>query len=224
TFLDSDDLWFPWTLEIYQDVIHKYGQPSFLAGKAYQFLDQRELENTNCEGARVEWFVDYLASGDEWRWWGASSFVIGRDAFLAAGGFTEEWMNGEDADLALRLGVAPGFVQISEPVTFAYREHAASAIWDLNRTIAGAWSMIRAEQLGYYPGGRPRAAERCRILTRHLRPVTLDCLQQGLQGEAWMLYRATFAWNASLGRVKYLAAFPMRAAMPHWRGTCAQTV
>jgi hypothetical protein len=223
-FLDSDDLWFPWTLEIYQDVIHKYSQPSFLAGKPYQFSDQHEMENTNCETTRAERFVDYLASADEWRWWGASSFVIRRDAFLAAGGFTDEWMNGEDADLALRLGVAPGFVQINVPVTFAYREHAASAIGDLNRTIAGAWSMIRAEQLGYYPGGRARAAERCRILTRHLRPVTLHCLQQGLQGEAWMLYRATFAWNASLWRMKYLAAFPLLSAMSRWRATGELTV
>src|SRR5262249_35101713 len=98
--------------------------------------------------------------------------------------------------------------------TFAYREHSASAKKDLKRTVAGAWSMVRAEQGGCYPGGRERAAQRRRILTRHARPVTLSCLQQGMQWEAWTLYRATFAWNASLGRVKYLAAFPMRAAMP----------
>ena len=43
-FLDSDDLWFPWTLEVYQEVIQKYGQPSFVAGRPYQFSDQHELE------------------------------------------------------------------------------------------------------------------------------------------------------------------------------------
>jgi GT2 family glycosyltransferase len=220
-FLDSDDLWFPWTLEVYRYVIDEHGQPSFVVGRPYQFSHQHELDKAIYGTARAERFVDYLASSDQWRWWGVSSFIIRRDAFAAAGGFTEEWVNGEDADLALRLGVASGFVQITAPVTFAYREHAASALWDLKRTVAGACSMVRAEQVGCYSGGRARAAQRRRILTRHVRPVTLACLQQGLRREAWMLYRATFAWNASLRRAKYLAAFLALAATSR---LCAPTL
>src|ERR1035437_5938039 len=126
-FLDSDDLWFPWTLEVYQQVIKKHRGPSFIAGMPYHFSDARELKKAVCGTTRIKWFADYLASGDQWRWWGVSSFVIRRDAFLVVGGFTNVWVNSEDADLALRLGVAPGFVQVTSPVTFAYREHAASA-------------------------------------------------------------------------------------------------
>ena len=117
---------------------------------------------------------------------------------MAVGGFTDEHVNGEDADLALKLGVAPGFVQITNPVTFAYREHQVSEVKNLQRTLAGAWVKVRAEQSSAYPGGSARATERRRILTRHTRPVTLGCLQQGLYREAWALYRATFAWNAAL--------------------------
>src|SRR5262245_55735540 len=29
-FLDSDDLWFPWTLEIYRKVIQEHNYPSFI--------------------------------------------------------------------------------------------------------------------------------------------------------------------------------------------------
>jgi hypothetical protein len=165
----------------------------------------------------VEQFIDYLASGDKWRWWGASSFVIRRDAFAAVGGFTDTWVNGEDADLALRLGEAPGFVQITAPATFGYREHPASAAQDLGRTLAGALWKVRAEQAGHYPGGEARSAERQRILTRHTRPITLWCLRQGLQREAWRLYASTFAWNVSLGRFKYLAAFPFLAVTAEFR-------
>jgi GT2 family glycosyltransferase len=210
-FLDSDDLWFPWTLEVYLEVIQKHHGPSFIAGKPYLFSDEHELQKAVRDAARTERYVDYLASGDQWRWWGASSFVIRRDVFVAAGGFIDKRMNGEDGDLALRLGVAPGFVQITAPVTFAYRQHPGSAMKNLKQTCAGAWSMIRAEQAGHYPGGMARAAERRRILMRHTRPVTLECLRHGLQREAWMLYRKTFAWNASLGRLRYLAAFPLVA-------------
>jgi hypothetical protein len=69
-----------------------------------------------------------------------------------------------------------------------------------------------------------RARERRRILVRHTRPVTLTCLQQGLRREAWKLFGATFAWNASLGRVKYLAAFPLLAAISKLRAVGAPSI
>jgi hypothetical protein len=133
------------------------------------------------------------------------------------GGFTDEHVNGEDADLALRLGDAPGFVQIIAPETFAYREHTESAMKDIRRTLAGAWSKVHAEQKGLYPGGHARAAERHQILTRHIRPVTLGCLREGFRRDAWALYASTFAWNASAGRMKYLVAFPLFAIAEEFR-------
>jgi len=216
-FLDSDDLWFPWTLQVYHDVIRGHQEPSFIVGKPHVFSDKLELDKVASSAAQDEWFVDYLASGDQWRWWGASSFIVRRDAFEAVGGFTEEWVNAEDTDLTLRMGVAPGFVQITAPVTFAFREHAASVSKDHKRLLAGTWSRVRAERGGRYPGGKVRAKDRRRILTRHVRPVTLGCLRQGLRREAWSLYIATFVWNASLGRIKYLAGFPILAATEEFR-------
>jgi glycosyl transferase family 2 len=220
-FLDSDDLWFPWTLEIYRNVIDLHGGPSFIAGRPHRFSGHNELSMAIFGPVCSKFFADYLASGDKWRWYGASSFVIRRDTFAAVGGFTDAPVNAEDADLALQLGEAPGFVQITEPVTFAYREHPGSAISDFKRTFAGACSMVNAERAGSYPGGRVRASERRRILTRHTRPVVLDCLQHGLRREAWRLYCATFGWNAALGRKRYLAAFPVLAAVSGLRRSLA---
>jgi glycosyltransferase involved in cell wall biosynthesis len=145
-FLDSDDLWFPWTLQVYHDVIRRYQKPSFIVGKPQVFFDQIELDKVLFSTPKDDWFADYLASGDQWRWWGASSFIVRRDAFEAVGGFTEEWVNDEDTDLTLRMGVAPGFVQITEPVTFAFREHAASVSKDYARLLTGTWSRVRAER------------------------------------------------------------------------------
>jgi GT2 family glycosyltransferase len=216
-FLDSDDRWFPWTLKVYQNVICNYGEPSFVAGNPFIFSNEKELWKLVPTPSRTERFCDYLTSGDQWRWWGASSFVIRRDAFTVVGGFTDECVNGEDADLALRLGDARGFVQITAPETFAYREHTESATKDIKRTLAGAWSKVHAEREGRYPGGRARAAERRRILTRHIRPLTLGCLREGFRCDAWALYASTFAWNASAGRLKYLAAFPFFAIAEEFR-------
>jgi glycosyltransferase involved in cell wall biosynthesis len=210
-FLDSDDLWFPWTLETYQQLIMCNQRPAFLAGKPQRFRAEKELQASIGGEPRAVWFQNYLAAGDEWRWWGASSFVIRRDAFEAAGKFTNEWVNGEDADLALRLGISPGFVQVTNPPTFAYREHDSSAMKNLSKTLTGTWLAIHAEQAGEYPGGEERALERWRILARQARPVTFDCLRQGLLQEAGKLYWAMFRWHIALGRWKYLVGFPVKA-------------
>ena len=36
-FLDSDDLWFPWSLETYASAIRNSGEPAFIAGKPFRF-------------------------------------------------------------------------------------------------------------------------------------------------------------------------------------------
>jgi GT2 family glycosyltransferase len=217
-FLDSDDLWFPWSLQIYSDVIQKHHSPSFIAGKPLRFSAHLDLSRVEFGATRDEWFVDFLASGDEMRWWGASSFVVRLDTFNAVGGFTEEWVVDEDTDLTLRLGVAPGFVQITAPTTFGYREHPSNVSKDQRRVLTGTLLRIRAEQEGQYPGGKARATERRRILTRHVRPVTLACIKQARMRDAWILYRATFWWHVSLGRVKFLFVFPILAlaSCRHW--------
>jgi glycosyltransferase involved in cell wall biosynthesis len=213
-FLDSDDLWFPWTLEIYAGILGNERKPAFIAGKPFLFRDERELLQVSIEPVQIKEFPDYLASGDEWRWWGASSFVVQRDTFGSVGGFPSQWINGEDADLALRLGVAHGFIQINAPFTFGYREHPTSAMKDLDRTVAGASYKVLAEQAGGYPGGQAREHERRRILTRHIRPVALECLRRGMGSEAWKLYRATLRWHFQLRRWKFLVGFPLRACLP----------
>jgi len=212
-FLDSDDLWFAWTLETYAQVIQENNRPAFIAGKPFRFRGEKELEAVVHSERNSTSFWDYLASGKEWRWWGASSFVVRKVPFEFVGGFTDKWINGEDADLALRLGVARGFVQVTEPFTFGYREHELSAMKNLDRTVAGINHKILAEQTGEYPGGAGRARERWRILTRHIRPVALECLRRGMRREAWELYRASFQWHAQLGRWKYLAGFPLQALL-----------
>jgi GT2 family glycosyltransferase len=216
-FLDSDDAWFPWSLDVYREVIEQSGRPAFLAGRPHVFSYETDLVPVKLELPRTKRFQDYLASGDEWRWWGVSSFVIRKDAFLDAGGFVEDHVNSEDADLALKLGVAAGFVQITAPATFAYRVHAASVKDDLGRTLAGIRHALTSEKSERYPGGKARAKERREILTRHVRPVALECLRRGNQSEAWSFYCSTFTWHLSLGRLKYLFGFPFVALVEFGR-------
>jgi GT2 family glycosyltransferase len=218
-FLDSDDVWPSWTLETFVGLIYKHNSPAILAGRVVEFWEERELEGIRPEPVCADFYTDYFASFRAGYFVGAGMAVLRRDVLLACGGFIEERVNAEDHDLIFRLGTAPGFVQVLAPTTLGWRRHPASETAAYGRTFAGILRMIERERQAVYPGGASRMRERRGILTRHARPVTLSCLQQGMQREAWTLYRATFAWNASLGRVKYLTAFPMRAAMPRWRAT-----
>ena len=212
-FLDSDDLWLPWTAATYAAVIARHGRPAFVAGKPFVFATDADPLPTAPEPTAVNAFPDYYASGDQWRWWSASSFVMRRDVLTAAGGFTDDWVNAEDADAAMRVGTAAGFVQVTSPPTFAWRRHAGSAMSSQAKTLAGIRRLVAEESAGRFPGGPARARDRRRILGTYVRPLALDLLAAGDRPAAWDLYRRTFAWHLALRRWKFLAGFPARAAL-----------
>jgi hypothetical protein len=210
-FLDSDDLWFPWTLSSYSQTIIEHSFPDVVVGKPQLFQALADLSELEQAPLQSEVFPDYLAAGAEWRWWGASSFVVSAAALRDVEGFTNLWVNAEDADLMLRLGTRAGFVQIKAPCTFAYREHAGTAMSNLSRTFRGALNLIDSEKGRRYPGGAQRSRERWHILTRHLRPVSLDLLERREFRQAWTLYCASLRWQLACGRWRYLLGFPMRS-------------
>jgi glycosyltransferase involved in cell wall biosynthesis len=217
-FLDSDDLWFRWTLKTYAAIAEKAGSPAFISGNHIRFTQEDAIEDVSESPLEFNHFRDYLTSGDEWRWWGVSSFVIKTELVKSCGGFTEFNSNSEDADIALKLGEAPVFVQVTSPYTFASREHLNNVTKNFTKTLQGTWLNVNSERTSTYPGGPGRSYERWRILTRHVRPVTIECLKIGKKREAWRLYCATFRWHLALGRWKYLLGFPILSLAAFRRG------
>jgi cellulose synthase/poly-beta-1,6-N-acetylglucosamine synthase-like glycosyltransferase len=222
-FLDSDDIWFPWTLEIYARILRQTGNPTFLAGRPHRF--GTGAPSDAAEEGEAHWvsFADYLASSDQWCWYGVSSFVVSRTHFLKAGGFAPEFRVGEDADLSLRLGTEPGFVQVTAPATFGYREHTGNMSSEPQALLDAALKVTRAELAGVYPGGRRRRRERWRILTRQVRPAAIASLRVGTIGRGFNLYTKTFVWQLATGSWRFLLGFPLLAAFyavaPHSRKT-----
>lgn len=207
-FLDSDDVWFPWSLETYAKVISEQNSPAFVAGKHFPFGSTDDLQSVERSEVTVNTFKDYFESGDQWRWFGVSSFVVRRDAFLSAGGFMDGRVNCEDADLALRLGTAKGFVQIKAPHTFGYRQHDNNVTFDLARTYKGFLSILTRENGREFPGGDERAAERWRIISRHVRPHSIELARKG-DYRALLLFFKTLSWHLKARRIKYLASLPV---------------
>ncbi len=212
-FLDSDDLWFPWTLETFAQLICQHRSPAILSASLVEFSDEVTLAALKLPPVRAEYFPDYFATSHLHYFVGAGMAVLRRTEFLKTGGFTEKRINAEDHDLILRMGTAPGFVQILEPFTLAWRRHAGSATKNFRLSFEGNRYLVEQEERGAYPGGRARRRERIRIVSSHVRPISVECLRQKLRAEAWTLYRATVGWHVRLGRWKYLVGFPAMALL-----------
>jgi glycosyltransferase involved in cell wall biosynthesis len=212
-FLDSDDFWFPWTLSVFAKLIRENASPSILAAKTFEFWQDGKLPSLENESPKAEWFADYYASASKHYSVGVGMAVVRRDQFAKMGGFTQKRMNAEDHDLMMRMGTAPGFVQVRSPYTLTYRRHDASKTGDFLGTFAGVAYLLEQEERGAYPGGVARAGERREILTLHIRPVTSAALKNGFLGKAWKLYRKTIAWHLQQGRWRFLLGFPLMAAI-----------
>jgi len=213
-FLDSDDLWFPWTLASYARVISENREPAVIAGRIISFTEEAQLGSLSRAPLTIERFDDYYASSNHSRYCGSGQMCVRRDVLLASGGFSEKLVVAEDVDLMMRLGMAPGFVWVESPVMIGYRQHSESVTQkNIEKSYDGKCHLIHQERGGGYPGGEARRRERMRILAMHIRPTSLALLQPGYFGRAWDLYRQTLSWHFSLGRFKFLAAFPVAAAM-----------
>jgi glycosyltransferase involved in cell wall biosynthesis len=211
-FLDSDDLWFPWTLATYAEIIWREN-PALIAGRLAHFAGEGEFRRIGRGPLEYDGFADYLAAARRGLYCGSGQLAVRRELAAAVGGFCEERLNAEDHDFVLRLGTVPGFVNVRSPAMIGYRQHAAAITHNREKAFRGAERLIRMEREERYPGGPARRGDRRTILSQHLRSIALDLLAHGSRAEAWQVYRATFAWNLRLGRFQFLAGFLLRAGL-----------
>jgi glycosyltransferase involved in cell wall biosynthesis len=209
-FLDSDDIWFPWTLATHAQAILFFGRPSFVAGRGValsDFRDPLELRHP----FRSEQYADMLSAcrGTMPPVGGTSSIAVKAKCIRDLGGFCEEFLNGEDTDLWLRLGSRSNFVRIQDPVLFAQRYPENRMTSNLERSVRGSLFLAQREAAGHYPGGNRFAKQRRKIIAATMRNVSLECLRLGERKLAWRLFRASFKWNLQLWRLRYFAGFPI---------------
>ncbi|HCD33827.1 MAG TPA: family 2 glycosyl transferase [Phycisphaerales bacterium] len=207
-FLDSDDLYLPWTLQIYHDAILANENPSLMISHASDFHDTTELEQIKNEPVKIHRYDDYFQAADQNFWIGASVVGVNREVLLKSGGFNNAKVNQEDCDLWLRLGNAPGFIAIHQPICSGRRWHDQNVSHEMDKNIKGVQYLLNQAKLGAYPKTNHKAL--LTILTRHIRPASLDCIKHGYRSVAWDLYKETFFWNLKLGRLRYLLGFWLR--------------
>lgn len=218
-FLDSDDLWFPWTLANYATAIERFKRPAGLLGTPSEFRDESELEGIAETAAQFRDWPDVFATSELDLWRATPVSVVRRDLLADVPAFRKHTECFEDLDLWLRLGTAEGFIQVLEPPALAYRQHEGAVTLRAARCRSGALAILEAERRGDYPGGAARATDRRRLIGRLARAVAV-----GLTRRRWLkwgieLYCRSWALQARLGRWTYLVGYPAVLLQAALRGS-----
>lgn len=209
-FLDSDDLWFPWTLRVLADQIERNDRPAMVAITLHNFSDESEVARVPESPVQAEAGEDFLRDAMRMGFaLGVAHTVCRREAYLKVGGCPEINVNGTDSDVLLRMGVEPGFVRVHEPPLLAYRKHDGSVTVNPVKGHGGMQMLMQNEREGAYPGGPERKWQRIEQILIRVRAVSVRCVNAGRSDLAWSLYRSAFWWNLRMGRLRYLAAFPL---------------
>jgi len=159
-FLDGDDFFFPFALATLDRVIRHFDSPPLVLATVLFFDDEQEVPVPSPNPIEVFKYKNYLSrsrpAGSATRAANLTdSIVVKRSVFVDVGGMrnsSPETFYNEDSHLLLKLGTYGPCVIINQPVTTAYRKHAANSTGNIV-AIAHAWLCIaRAERRGEYQG------------------------------------------------------------------------
>ncbi|MDR3566738.1 MAG: glycosyltransferase family 2 protein [Syntrophobacteraceae bacterium] len=159
-FVDGDDLFVPWTLEVYEQLVMQR-RPAVIVSTARYFEGRVPVFTPRDAPERVE-FIEYesLMAKDRSHGWYTCALVISRKAFEDAGGWTPGLFHLDDLDLAAKLGYCGKTILICSPFTALYRMHAGNTVHNVSPFLRSALFIIQRERAGLYPGGRQKRMER----------------------------------------------------------------
>jgi len=208
-FLDSDDVWFPWTLSLFGQAIAKFNQPSFLCGLP---IDIRSGDSPSVAGNQpmtLEQYADfYSVPGNPFYRFTTSGVAVRRSSLEKVNRFATEGF--EDLDLWMRLGTEPGFLLISNPPVVVRRLFGNNLSDSRKYNRSGTDLMINSEKTGRYPGGRPRQRDRRRLLTVLMRAASVQMVGSGDLRAGFSIYSRIFFWSVAQLRFRYLLGLPLQ--------------
>lgn len=208
-FLDSDDLWVPWTLSSYFEPIVKSNFPSFLSGTSKVFICSDEATlNSSQEDLKYQFYENYFSSLGKRVGFVPSTSVVKASEIKRVGGFSSQRGRiAEDADLWMKLGNSRGFVFIESPFLAFYRKHQDNMMGNILKGSTGALLLIQKEKEGKYPGEKELYLNRITLITKYVRPFSMASLQNKQFGYAIRIYRETFWWHLRMLKLSYLIGF-----------------
>ena len=208
--LDSDDVWFPWTLANFHRAISEKGRPAFICGVPLDIGPGEPMPQVDDRELLTENYRDFLSvTGNPFFRFTTSGVVVSRSALDRVGGFTDGGY--EDLDLWMRLGVEPGFVIITSPPAVVRRILGRNLSNSREYNRRGTAFMIQSEKKGRYPGAADRGNDRRRLLGTLMRAQSFGMARRGEFTTAMSVYFRLLGWNLADGRIRYLLGLPVTA-------------
>lgn len=159
-YVDSDDLWLPWTLPVLIDTLaaHPDSAAVFLSTAGFQAgEDVSGWTQDPQDVTRHDGFFD-LRAGVRAGLIGSGYFAIRREVIAGLGGFVPELRGAEDMDLFFRIEGQGPVVRIHAPAMVAAREDNADSLTrSMPSVIDGLRFMLDRLAEGAYPPPARRA-------------------------------------------------------------------
>ena len=153
-FLDSDDLWLPWTLEVALAVLAAE-EPAlvFLQGVDVAAPARPpEAARARLAVERHARFLEAVARTPGIRF-ASCNVVVRADVFAALGGFTGAVRCSEDTDLFLRADRSGPCLLVRAPLMMAHATGGESLTGNAGCVADGFRHLLAQERAGRYPGG-----------------------------------------------------------------------
>jgi glycosyltransferase involved in cell wall biosynthesis len=194
--LDSDDMFFPSTLGIYDQVIRAFNSPPVVIGKALRYDNSQPVPadpEPSCDVEAVK-FKDYISKTTSVSS-SSSVIVLKKSVFDEIGGLrnsTPLTFHNDDFNLVLKTGTYGPCVAVHKPHTVLYRSHLDNSMKNI-RVIANALlDTARSERRGEFPGGKSRRRDRYAVIGGRSASWAINgCWKAGRHAEAVRLLFGT---------------------------------
>lgn len=207
-FLDSDDLWFPWTLpSLLRSLPTLPAQVKLAFAKGVNFADASELESaepSEVAASQHDCFVEAVKRNPTSRY-GACNAAVRRSAFVALGGFSPELRCAEDTDLFLRVDGAVAL--LLQPVLVGLRRSGHESLTgNVPEVLKGFDWMVRRNAEGAYVGADH---DRHSFLAGSCAYSIKAAFSAGYLSEAYRLYFSNMTLLRDSRTRKYLLRLPL---------------
>lgn len=198
-FLDGDDAFMPWALDVYERIIQTR-KPKMIIAKLRQFRGMLPVAQPGDtpHSIQIVEYEDYIRK-DRTATSSGSAMVIERRVFERVGGWTEGIWPMEHEDFVLKLGDCGRMVLILTPPTALYRVHAQNTVKNVPAFLPSLYKVIHNERLGKYSGGKHRRFERRALIGGYALTLASRTFKRGMYGETIKLL--TSAWPMTLATV-----------------------
>ncbi len=199
-FLDGDDAFLPWALDVYEQIIEAKNPKMICCASLRHFRGTLPAPQVGYRPRTIEIveYADYLRK-DRTAALGASTMVFEHRAFERVGGWPEDTWPNEAEGCVLKLGDCGQMVLILTPLTILYRVHSQNTVQNVPAFLPSLQAVIRNERLGKYPGGKHRRFERRALIGGYALTWASRAFKRGLYGDTLTLL--THAWPMTLAAV-----------------------